>query len=1182
MSRPRRRFSSPSALALATVLCFCTLGTPLASAAEPMTDVAEEAAAGALTPARAEALASASGQRVEVLSERGERQQVFARPGGGFTLEQTSEVRRVEHDGKWVDVDTTLRAGADGSIRPVAAGVDLALSEGGSSPLVRVGDAGGSLALTFPVPLPVPALDGDTATYAEVLPGVDLEVRAHPESFTEVLVVKSPEAAAQPALRSLRFAVSSSGGRVAAQPDGGFALVNPGGQVLLDSPQPRMWDSDSTDTPPGAPADPTAPDAGDRISEQTGATADQHAPAEGDKVAALGASLVPGAVVLTPPPAMLTDPHLTYPLYIDPTVAGGRQRWAMVNRTYPTTAYNNWTDADQGVGYNSFSGVNVKRLFWQFDTSQIAGAHVEMAKFTAYQTFAATCANSPTSLWLTAGLAASPTWNAQPGLTSRLDTQSTAAGRPDCSPGGTPVTWIATAAATAAAGNKWPNVTLGLLADNETTNDGWKRFKSDATLQLDIDSLPNVPATGGLTIRTGTLDLPCATGAGRPVVAGPPVLQATVSDPDTSDQLSATFGWTRTGAAPTYQDSQGLVSNPGKAVALLSGAAEGIYTWQARAVDFKGAFSAYSSPCEFEIDSTRPAVAPTVSSVEYPQDADGGGINRQGWFVLGAAGVTDVARYGYAFDGGAEKSIAAPVLGGALAVPFAPKAPGPHRVQVTSLDRAGNRSPSTTYGFFVRSADGPVGQWEFDADPAPAAAHDTVAGNDATFSSAVDVGRVTSDRPDADGFARPGDQALRLSGSGSCATTAVPGVQTADSFTVAAQVKVSGLAVSNGVLSGPAGAQQVLSQDGPGDSALSLGWDGTRAAFVLSVRTPAGSAMAAATTAGTAAQVDYSSSYLNGWVSLVGVYDSAAQTMRLYVNGSQQAATGLSQPVTAVGGFRIGCGQVRPDRLVGQVDDVRVWTQPLPPGLVGVVAAETTPSSGVAPGTALSRLDSGGTLAPGAHLVSPDRSQDLWMKPDGNLVLTGPGGARWASGTNSAANAGSRAVMDPSGTLFLVNPAGTRTALRPAAPAGSRTAVSNGGGLELRRPDDTLVSTTVRPATLTATTGLAAGEELQSPSGVYRLIMQTDGNLVLYGPAGALWASSQQSSSPVVAGSRAVLQSDGNLVVYAPDNHYTFAAFGRPGDYLVLQDDANLVLYSPSTGGPPTAVWSTNTYATYP
>ena len=1178
--RAGRRRRGGAAFALVTCLAVTVVVVPLASAASSAPAVADPRA-GAAGAGQAGVLAATSGERVEVLSERGERQQVFARPGGGFTLEQSTEVRRVLRAGVWVNVDTTLRAGPDGAVRPVAAGIDLALSAGGSTPLVTVGAAGTSIALTFPTALPAPALHGDTAVYPEVLPGVDLEVRAHPESVTEVLVVKTPEAARQPALRTLRFATEVSGGRLTAQPDGGFALVDGAGRVVLNSPQPRMWDSHSIGASGGPAAIP--PVAGVRISEQTGAIADQHAPAEGDKVATLPATLTGGAVELAPPVAMLTDPTLTYPLYIDPTIAAGRQRWAMVNRTFPTTAYNNWTDADQGIGYNSYAGINVKRLFWQFDTSQVQGTHVLAARFSAFETFAANCNGGVASLYLTGPWPASPTWNAQPGLMSRLDGQSLAAGRPACSPGGQLVKWDATFAAASAANNNWTAVGVGLLADNETTNDGWKRFKSDATLEIDFDHVPYTPGVGDLSIQSGSASMPCVTGPSRPVVGAAPALRAVVRDPDAADLMFATFAWSRVGSTgQTWQDSA-QVSNGAAASVALASSVDGVYSWQARAVDQYVVFSPFSPSCEFEVDSTKPTAAATVASLEYPENADGGGLNRTGWFVFGPAAVVDIARYAYAFDGAAEKSYPATRLGGTSAVPFTPTTAGPHSVLVTSLDRAGNRGPATTYKFFARSPDAPTGQWEFDADPAAGVAHDTASGNDATFTNTTDVGRVPSSRPNSDGAVRPGDLALALSGNGSCAATATPAVQTSGSFTVAAQTKLTGLAVAaDGTLTGPAGVQQVLSQDGAGDSSLVLGYDGGRSGFFVSVRTVAGTTTVLATPAATAAAVRTSSANFAGWVSIVGVYDSNAGQLQLYVNGTAQGSSVLTQPTAAAGGFRMGCGQVRPDRLAGQVDDVRVWGQPLPPATVRAVATETTPTAGSGTDPRNGTLASGAGLAAGQHLPSPDRSQDLWMKPDGNLVLSGPGGARWASNTASQANAGGGAVMDAAGALTLVNPAGARVSLRPAAPAGSSLKVGNTGGLELRRTDGQLASTTLRPATLSAGGRLDSGGELQSPSGVYHLAMQTDGNLVLYGPSGYLWASSENSGSAPVRGSFLLMQTDGNLVVYAPDGRVTFAVYGRAGAFLAQQDDANLVLYAPTPGGQIAAIWSTATNTSYP
>lgn len=90
---------------------------------------------------------------------------------------------------------------------------------------------------------------------------------------------------------------------------------------------------------------------------------------------------------------------------------------------------------------------------------------------------------------------------------------------------------------------------------------------------------------------------------------------------------------------------------------------------------------------------------------------------------------------------------------------------------------------------------------------------------------------------------------------------------------------------------------------------------------------------------------------------------------------------------------------------------------------------------------------------------------------------------------------------------------------------------------------------------------LLASDALTSPNGKGRLEMQTDGNLVLYGPSGALWNTGKNG------GVRAEMQTDGNFVVYNAAGHSVFdtKTSGRPGSRLVFQDDGNLVVYERNT-----------------
>jgi pimeloyl-ACP methyl ester carboxylesterase len=95
---------------------------------------------------------------------------------------------------------------------------------------------------------------------------------------------------------------------------------------------------------------------------------------------------------------------------------------------------------------------------------------------------------------------------------------------------------------------------------------------------------------------------------------------------------------------------------------------------------------------------------------------------------------------------------------------------------------------------------------------------------------------------------------------------------------------------------------------------------------------------------------------------------------------------------------------------------------------------------------------------------------------------------------------------------------------------------------------------------------------LTSPDGRFHLVLQGDGNLVLYGGDWAsIWASGTAGSG---AGS-AFMQLDGNFVIYDIDSSPVFATNteGHPGAVLALQNDGDVVVRS--NGG--VALWSTGT-----
>ncbi|HWF51034.1 MAG TPA: hypothetical protein VG294_10375 [Solirubrobacteraceae bacterium] len=109
------------------------------------------------------------------------------------------------------------------------------------------------------------------------------------------------------------------------------------------------------------------------------------------------------------------------------------------------------------------------------------------------------------------------------------------------------------------------------------------------------------------------------------------------------------------------------------------------------------------------------------------------------------------------------------------------------------------------------------------------------------------------------------------------------------------------------------------------------------------------------------------------------------------------------------------------------------------------------------------------------------------------------------------------------------------------------------------------------PSTLGPGGTLSAGQELASPDGHYDLVLQSDGNLVLYIAGGrALWASKTAGA----VGDHAVMQTNGNFVLYDAGNQVLWSTntSGANCGSLILQNDGNLVLY-----GPKGAAWATNT-----
>lgn len=225
------------------------------------------------------------------------------------------------------------------------------------------------------------------------------------------------------------------------------------------------------------------------------------------------------------------------------------------------------------------------------------------------------------------------------------------------------------------------------------------------------------------------------------------------------------------------------------------------------------------------------------------------------------------------------------------------------------------------------------------------------------------------------------------------------------------------------------------------------------------------------------------------------------------------------------------------------------------------------------------------TLPSNSFLMSDNIEFVLIMQSDGNLVEYGPGyNAVWNTGTYGHPGAyfayqpdGNLVVYDASGhPIWNAGVSGTpgrfilqgdgniveyNTSNQAIWSTGTHSYVSSGRnfGSNHMNPGDTMYS----------------GSYVQSADGLHQLVLQGDGNLVLYGPAyHVLWNIGTQGHS----GTYLNLQYGGNLILYEPGNIplWTDNVSATAGN-ATLQNDGNFVEYD-SNG---LAVWSSGTSGKY-
>ncbi|MEV6602091.1 LamG-like jellyroll fold domain-containing protein [Actinoplanes sp. NPDC051346] len=671
-----------------------------------------------------------------------------ANPDGTLTRLSSSSPQRVKKNDEWVPVDTTLVRKSDGTYAPKAALTTLSVSDGGGTQLLSMKDGRNAIKLSWAKKLPPAKVAGDTATYPDVFPDVDLQVTADPTGYSSMLVVKTPEAAANPELKKVDFGLTGTNVRIDETSNGGAKAVDPKtGEQVFHTDTALMWDSTPAKDVAAVPAsgDPTPQEmrvAGGRL---------------GGNRAQIKVDISKGKQSLTLDQKLLTAKTTKYPVFVDPYWSGSpgksQLKWARISSNgwdvYNSTSKTGHTSAR--IGYDNWpesgGGGERARTYYQMNTAGIKGAEIFEANLYVVHRWSAACNSKKAAVvygtggissWSSSGL----NWGKQP--SKKTGVLSTAYGtevdcgtsKPKPSPAGLQfnvVSFIKTAAK-----DKLSNATFMVEAKDMDDKYAWKQlgYGGGATLSVKYSYKPKfLNGTGNPTIKPSIVD------QGRILTTTrTPTLTAQGYTPKANGyqenvQISyQVFNSAGTKVASGYGPSKGYNLN-GSSWTVTPALADGNYKWKAAIKNASGVWGGvWSQEQAFTVDTVAPK-APGVRSTQFPPNQVGAALSDKGLFVLSNDRSNNITGYLFSLDGdlsnvvyGSNKGTpwtantvikpgivyfakadngngtGATVINGTAGVSFAPGTAGEHRVFAKAVDQAGSTSPQTAYVFNAGSS----------------------------------------------------------------------------------------------------------------------------------------------------------------------------------------------------------------------------------------------------------------------------------------------------------------------------------------------------------------------------------------------------------------------------------------------------------------------------------------------
>ncbi|MBR7833794.1 hypothetical protein KDL01_10990 [Actinospica durhamensis] len=582
-----------------------------------------------------------------------------------MTYTSSATPRWAEQNGSWVAASADLVPNQDGTFSPKAAEAGLRFSGGGDTALATVSSSQGSVTVSWPSALPTPTVDGASATYPDVLPGVDLVVTADVTGgFEESLIVENAAAAKDPGLAKLVLGMSASKGlTTSADKSGRITVKNAKGQAVLASAAPRAWDSSRHAEPVAVPV-----------------------------------SYSGGKATLSAPAALLDSASTVFPVTIDPsyTVSQAWEGYGEDQAAYPTSEELDATwNGDVSVGYD---GGGIDRGYYVFglpsaadgSTTDVLSATVTA---TAVTTYSSTSQAHDLDAYYTSQYSSTSSWDSAPTNVAGPEAVdfTTTSTTPNQAVSINVASWVQTDLQASG----W-QFSLGLLNTDEADTNGFVEFGPSPTLSITYDHAPYGAGSIALSPENWAADGNLYTSSLTPT------FQAASTDAD-GDEVAYEFKVEQGSTVVEDGTSGYFASGATGSLASTTTLANGT-TYQLYVRPYDGTeYGTWSSAFAFTTDATAPG-APAVSCTGYPSGS---------WSTLTSGGtacsVSDSSSYveGYAYElqDGSAAGTWSWITGSSGSISIDPESNGLYTLTVSPLDDAGVYGASTTYVFGV-GADG--------------------------------------------------------------------------------------------------------------------------------------------------------------------------------------------------------------------------------------------------------------------------------------------------------------------------------------------------------------------------------------------------------------------------------------------------------------------------------------------